>query len=163
METIYRSSDGKTFKSRRLCKKYERALEEIEIIDHLHFEIVGGYKFYKINSEAELYFFDHMFDDEGTNTLYDIFMDLQEKDFRFPVWLREDGKASKSSMIAQRENEIEEFRKEIETLQQEIDHLKSLDSRKKTLIVDKIENEEQEQDLDENEEQENKQEVKEEI
>ena len=139
MKTVYLSSDGKQFGSRRKCKLYEDALIEKDKIDHLQYEEVGGVKFYKINTMAELYFFDHLGDTpqkKSSKTLYDIFQDLEDKNFRFPIWVKEDGTGSKSSEIKKMELRIETLQNEINSIKEDIDLLNSLDSRKKTPVTE---------------------------
>jgi len=146
METIYKSEDGHHFKSRRACKLYEKALKEIEYIDHLQYEIIDDQKFYKINSEAELYFFDHLHDtpeNKSEKTLYEIFNDLEDKSFRFPIWIREDGMESKQSLISKYEEEINSLKDKIDKLKENINSLKALDSRSKTPVIEEIKKEEE--------------------
>lgn len=160
MQTIYKSSDGHHFDDRRECKLYEDALQDIEIIDRLHFEHVGDSKFYKINSEAELYYFDRQ--NGGEQTLYEIFKSVQGRNFRFPFWIKEDGSVVKSKILEILNGEIDKLQKEIDKIKGEISKLESLDSRTKTPIVDEIrkelskeedgeEEEETEDSLEENE------------
>ena len=159
METIYLSEDNKQFPSRKECKLYEEALQEIDQINGLQYEIVGGYKFFKINNQAELYFFDHMDDtpeNKSEKTLYDVFKDLRGKSNRiFPFWIREDGKATKKSEITEKENRINELKSEIDTIREEIDQLRSLNSRKKDPLYkqdveeDAVSEEEEEDTTDE--------------
>lgn len=135
METIYKSSDGKEFTSRRRCNSYEDALTEVKYIDELQTETVGGELYYKINTEAELYYFDHK-DGNSSKTLYDIFCDLEDSNFRFPIWIHESGQKTKKSQVTELESKISQLKEEINRYKDDIETLKSLNSRSKTPVVD---------------------------
>lgn len=158
METIYLSKDKKQFPSKKDCKLYEEALQNIDHIDRLQYEIIGGHKFFKINDQAELYFFDHMDDTpevQSDKTLYDVFKDLRGKSSRvFPLWIREDGQATKKSEMEKKESRIEELKTEIDQIREEISQLKGLNSRKKNPLYKQQEEPQSEEEQSVPEEQE---------
>lgn len=149
MKTIYKSSDGNQFDSRRECKLYEDALVEVETLvtasAELHYEMISGKRFYKINSYAELWLFDNTVatsPHKKNSKLYDLFTNLKEKEIRFPIWFREDARASKKSAIEELEAKMDQYKEMIEKIRDEIQALKSLDSRSKSPLIESIDEEE---------------------
>lgn len=155
MKTKYISEDGSEFESKRMCKLYEEAKDELEILKRenakLQHEKIGDHRFFKINSYAELWLFDKMISkrrgDDEPQTLYELFSQF---DTRFPVWIRGDAKSSKKKMVDNMEKRIESLKDEISKLRDDIKKLKSLDSRSKSPLIESI-NKSNEEDNNESE------------
>lgn len=143
MKTKYISEDGSEFESKRMCKLYEEAKGELEVLRKnnvtLQNEKIGEHRFFKINSYAELWLFDRMLSkqrpDEEPQSLYELFSQF---DTRFPVWLRGDAKSSKMKMVENMEDRIDALKDEISKLRDGIKKLKSLDSRSKSPLIESI-------------------------